>query len=233
MKSAIVIRHVSFEDLGSLESVLRSLDYSIDYREAATDLLDPTELSRCDLLISLGGPISANDTADFEFIGKELEILEYRMRNDRPTLGICLGAQLMAKALGGNVSAGRAREIGWAPLTLTEEGQRSPLQFLDASLTHVLHWHGEVFSVPEGAKNLAFTQDCDSQAFSYGKNSLALQFHPETVPSQLERWYVGHSLELGINKISVTGLRAKSQIHGKTLIPAAKAFFSYWLESLD
>lgn len=233
MKTAIVVRHIPFEDLGSFEPLLREAGYLVFYKEAPIETLDPEELFESDLLISLGGPISANDTEDFEFLEIELEVLHRRMVADKPTLGICLGAQLMAKAMGGTVGVGRAKEIGWSPLKLTEDGKRSPLQFLDSSLTQVLHWHGEVFSLPEGAVNLASTPACDSQAFSYGKNSLALQFHAEVNPAQLEKWYVGHTLELSINKVSVSSLRAKAQIHGKTLLPAARAFFSYWLESLD
>lgn len=233
MKNAIVLRHVPFENLGSFEKILLQQNYQILYKEVPSEALNTQELLQCDLLIILGGPISANDHHAFSFITTELAILERRMRQDQPTFGICLGAQLMAKALGGQVFAGREREIGWVPLQLTEEGKRSPLQFLDASLTHVFHWHGEVFMVPPGAVNLASTPACDSQAFSYGKKCLALQFHPEIIPSHLESWYVGHTLELALHKISIESLRAKSQLHGKTLLPAAKVFFSYWLESLE
>ncbi|MCJ8278860.1 MAG: gamma-glutamyl-gamma-aminobutyrate hydrolase family protein [Rivularia sp. ALOHA_DT_140] len=142
MKSATVIRHIAFEDLGSLEIALQRKGYTIKYLEAGIDNLAdiaPTE----DMLIVLGGPIGAYDEQDYPFIVDELRLLEQRLKADLPTLGICLGAQLMARALGAKVYPGVEKEIGWSGIKLTDEGKKSALIDLDVDNIPVLHWHGD------------------------------------------------------------------------------------------
>src|SRR5262245_44173944 len=118
-KRAVAIRHVGFEDLGTFEPGLVRAGYDIEVLDAGKDSLSLVESRPCDLLIVLGGPISVNDRETFDFIDQEKEIIRKRLMKDEPTLGICLGAQLMASALGSRVFAGTAPEIGWAPLQLT------------------------------------------------------------------------------------------------------------------
>lgn len=233
MRHARVIQHVSFEDLGSLEQALIGAGYRIEYLDAVISDLSMPYIAESDLLVILGGPLSANDSEEFPFIRNELEILSYRRKHRLATLGICLGAQLMATALGGKVSQGKEPEIGWSPLQLTPEGERSALSSLDPSLTSVFHWHGETFSLPEGATLLASTPMCRNQAFSWGSNWLALQFHPEVVPMKLEHWYVGHIHELNALKKNVFALREESHRRGPTLIRQADQVWSTWLRMIS
>ena len=130
MKTVVALRHVAFEDLGTLDPLLRQQGASVRYLEAGCDALDQLEALGPDLLIVLGGPIGANDEALYPFLRQELALLERRLAAGRPTLGICLGAQLMARALGARVYPAAGKEIGWSPLALTEAGRRSPLRFL-------------------------------------------------------------------------------------------------------
>jgi len=130
-----------------------------------------------DLVVVLGGPIGAYEQEDYPFIADEIAILRARVAANRPTLAICLGAQILAQALGARVYAG-TKEIGWAPLKLTEAGQRSVLRDIGRDATPVLHWHGDTFDLPDGADRLASTPECANQAFSLGA-TLAVQFHPE------------------------------------------------------
>src|SRR5262249_50790545 len=135
--------------------------------------------------------------------------IEYRMRRNLPTLGICLGAQLMANALGARVYPGHVKEIGWGAIDLTPQGRSSCLRSLGDD-GKVLHWHGDTFDLPEDAQRLASNANYENQAFAFGSNALALQFHLEAKPRQLEEWYVGHAAELAAARISIPELRAAS-----------------------
>ncbi|MDH5766444.1 MAG: glutamine amidotransferase [Gammaproteobacteria bacterium] len=233
MKTALVIRHLAFEDLGLLERTIQAAGYQVRYLEAGMD--DLSWIDPCDpeLLISLGGPIGANDEVDYPFLEDELEILQARLNSDMPTLGICLGAQLMARALGARVYPGPAKEIGWAPITLTTAGTESALRHLSAEHTQVLHWHGDTFDLPEGAVHLASTDLVANQAFAWKKRCLALQFHPEVTVHGMERWFIGHVNEIQrSDKISVQQLRADTQKYGYEMDVHANRFMEDWLLSI-
>ena len=232
-KKAWVITHVAFEDLGSFEQILREEGFEIEYLCAASDELDEINSETDDLLIILGGPISVNDIDEYPFIQAELEMLIERLKADKPTLGICLGAQLIAKALGARVYPGQHREIGWAPIHLDDAGSRSVLRYLVGDGVFVLHWHGETFDLPEYAEHLASSEHCANQAFSYGK-ALALQFHPEVTRRGLEQWYVGHAGEIHQTEgISVNQLRDDSHRYADILQSRAYMFLREWLEQVS
>jgi GMP synthase (glutamine-hydrolysing) len=161
----------------------------------------------------------------------DIALVEARLKADRPTLGICLGAQIMARALGAKVYPGPAKEIGWAPLTLSDAGKQSSLRFLDARETPVLHWHGDTFDLPDGATLLASTDFAPHQAFSWGKNALGVQFHPEVTALGLERWFVGHTAEISTTPgVDVPQLRADTSKYAAGLERQGRQFFDAWLE---
>lgn len=225
MPTAGVIRHVAFEDLGTFAGGLTRHGFTITEYDAATD--DLGAVDGADLLIVLGGPISANDTHVYPFLEAEIALLRDRLAADRATLGICLGAQLMARALGAAVYKARDAEIGWAPLSLSPAGVDllAPLH-----ATHVLHWHGETFDLPTGAKLLASTDIAVNQAFSFGKRGLGLQFHPEVTAAGLERWFVGHAVEIAATPgVDVPALRAATRQYAPSLATACGRFFDSWL----
>ncbi|HDS1039854.1 TPA: glutamine amidotransferase [Stenotrophomonas maltophilia] len=227
-KLAVVLQHVAFEDLGTLQPLLLAQGWTLHVLQAGVDALDPAEAA--DLLVVLGGPISVNDTAVHPFLADSIALLQRRLQQQRPTLGICLGAQLMARALGATVAASGGKEIGFAPLLLTDDGQRSPLQALQG--IPVLHWHGEAFELPAGAQRLASTPACRHQAFAIGHHALALQCHPELDARQFERWLIGHTLELHQAGIDPNDLRAQARRYGAPLAVAATAMFEHWLQQL-
>jgi GMP synthase (glutamine-hydrolysing) len=230
LASIIAIRHVAFEDLDSFESVLKARGDDIRYIEAATDDLAALPHNTPAPVFVLGGPIGAYEEALYPFLKDELRFIEKRLAAKRPIVGICLGAQLMARALGARVYPAAAKELGWAPIALTDAGERSVLKPLDSG--PVLHWHGDTFDLPPNATRLASTAICENQAFSVGTHALALQFHIEAGAKGLERWYVGHTMELTKEKIAVPALRAQSQ----ELAPAANArgtaCLTAWLDAL-
>ena len=229
-RRAVVIRHVAFEDLGSFAEPLTRHGYRIEYVEAGLDDPGRMDAAGADLLIVLGGPISACDDRQYPFLADEVRILERRLGDDHATLGICLGSQLMARALGARVYGAGTKEVGWGPLSLTEAGGASALRHLAPDKTPVLHWHGDTFDLPRGAVHLASTDACENQAFLWGARGLALQFHPEATGRGLERWFIGHTLEIETTPgISVAALRDSTARAAPRLERQGPAFFDEWL----
>jgi len=232
-RSAVALRHVAFEDLGLLAPIMDRHGWDVSFCETAVDDLGHRSIRNAELVIVLGGPIGAYETDAYPFLIDEIALLEYRLSRDLPTLGICLGSQLMAKALGSRVFKGHIKEIGWGTVELTKEGASSCLGALRDDDATVLHWHGDSFDLPSGASRLASNQNYENQAFAYGQNALALQFHLEAEPRQLEEWYVGHAVELAAEGISVTNLRAQTLKHKHGLALRAERVFGHWLRQLS
>ncbi|MDD5395129.1 MAG: glutamine amidotransferase [Thiothrix sp.] len=231
-KKVVAIRHVAFENIGTLKPVLEKRGYEIQYCDIGVDSLAALSNARIGLLVVLGAPIGAYDDALFPFLGDEVALISQRLEEGLPTLGICLGAQLMARALGAQVSPMSKKEIGFAPLTLTAAGRYSVLQNLPADFP-VLHWHGDQFEVPAGLDSLAQTPLCPNQAFSLGNYALAFQFHLEADTRCIEQWLIGHSVELLNNGIDLTRLRRQAEQHGEALRQAGETVIGAWLDELD
>lgn len=229
---ALALSHVPFEDLGSLRPTLERRGFTIETVDSATAEFPLSQAVACDLLVVLGGPIGVYESEAYPFLPNEIECIRQRLETKGPMLGICLGAQLMAAALGARVYSGeRGAEIGWAPVEFSGPGQ-PPEWFapLVADGLPVLHWHGDTFDLPAGAAPLAKTELYENQAFMVEDFGLGLQFHPEVTAAGLERWYVGHAFELGRRGISVPELRAAGQRHAPALTRAAKDFWEMWLD---
>lgn len=233
-KRVDVIRHLAFEDLGSLEPVLIQRGFTIRYWEAGVDDLSMLDPLRADLLVVLGGPIGVYEDTIYPFLILEAGLLRERLTRDLPTLGICLGAQLMAAALGARVYGGPGKEIGWSPL-IAAPGAALPAGFrhLLTEETPVLHWHGDTFDLPPGAERLAGSRLYPNQAFLWKRHGLALQFHAEVRTGHIERWLIGHAAELAQARISVPDLRAESRRYGPGLEAVAASFWKDWLESWE
>jgi GMP synthase (glutamine-hydrolysing) len=228
MRTALVIRHVHFEDLGVFAEPIAAAGYAIRYLDVGLDPLSSPRDADADLLVVLGAPIGVNDTADYPFLEVEIATLRARLQAAAPTLGICLGAQLMAHALGARVSPGPRKEIGWAPIDLTDAGRRSPLRHFDG--VPLLHWHGDAFDLPSGAERLASTTICPNQAFAIGRHALACQFHPEADGRAIDRWLIGHTVEIGgVPGLSVRQLREDSARFGAAAGEAGLACVEEWL----
>ena len=253
----LALRHVPFEDLGLLEPLLGHRGHEVRYLDLpATRLREQNvlpDVETADLVVVLGGPIGVYETDAYPFLTPEIEALTRRIAGGGPTLGICLGAQLIAAALNARVFPGGAKEIGWAPVQLTAAGERSVLAPLASAAgesgLRVLHWHGDTFDLPAGAQLLCSTPLYRNQAFSYPSappaaagpavsmpppHVLALQFHLEATAEGLEGWYVGHTAEIAATPgIDVPGLRDAGVEHAGALAPWASKVFSDWLDMLS
>lgn len=224
------IRHIGFEDLGSFETPLRAAGYQIEYIEAAERDLSQLDPLAADLLVVLGGPIGVYDHESYPLLADELELLRTRLAADRPTLGICLGAQLMAAALGARVYPGPTKEIGWSTLDLAASVEYQPLAALHD--VPVLHWHGDTFDLPQGCALLASTPLCRHQAFARGQNVLGLQFHPEVRGDRFEHWLLGHASELATSGIDPIALRRDARRYAQGLEKAGAKLLGEWLTGL-
>jgi GMP synthase (glutamine-hydrolysing) len=228
-KTVLALRHVHFEDLGAFENPLREAGYVIRYVDAGLD--DASSLATPDLLAILGGPIGAYEGVKYPLIEAEMALVSAQLEAGKPLLGICLGAQLIARTLGARVYPGPAKEIGWKPLRLTEAGKTILAPLADSP---VLHWHGDTFDLPVGAINLASTDICEHQAFSVGRQVLAFQFHPEAQRPGFERWLIGHSCEISVTPgVSVPQLRADTEKHADICARQCQAVLRNWLQALS
>jgi GMP synthase (glutamine-hydrolysing) len=189
--ATLVLRHEKFEGLGYFAEALDACGIPFSYHDLGTNFLP----EKYDALVILGGPMSANDP--LPGLAAELTLIEQALKNRIPMLGICLGAQLLAKALGARVYRNAELEIGWAPVHLTDAGKADPLFQGIASPTTFFHWHGETFDLPKGAEWLAYSAKCRHQAFRYGShgshgshpsNVYGLQFHPEVSAEMIADW---------------------------------------------
>jgi GMP synthase (glutamine-hydrolysing) len=228
MKNAIAIRHVAFEDAGTLEGVFEDRGIALSYLEAGVDDLAPAK--DADLLLVLGGPIGIYEVDRYPFIKDELATIEAAVRDGTPVIGICLGCQALAAVLAARVYPGKQKELGWDEMTLTQEGKASPLGAIDG--VRVLNWHGDTFDLPEGATRLASTKVTPNQAFTYGPKVLALQFHVELPERDLERWLIGHTLELANSKVDLAKMRADTARFAPAANAASKRLFNTWLDGL-
>lgn len=228
-KTIYAIQHLAFEDLGSLEDIFYQLGYRVRYFEAGVDDLKKA-FAHEGLLIILGGPIGVYETDDYPFLKDEIAYLKQRLQQKRPTVGICLGAQLMAHALGAKVYAGPQKEIGWSKLDIKSLAD-NPLLALEN--TEVLHWHGDTFDLPENAELLASSELYPNQAFRVGSQLLALQFHLEVAAESLEKWLIGHTCELRNAGFNISALRADNQKFAAFLEPKAQDIFQQYLQQLQ
>jgi GMP synthase (glutamine-hydrolysing) len=227
-KTCLAVRHVAFEDLGLLGPLVAARGYDVRYHDAGVERFDAQTLLAPDLVIVLGGPIGVYEANAYPFIADEIAAVAARLAANRPILGICLGAQMMAAALGARVAPGPVKEIGWAPLTLTAAGQASVLAPLGEN--SVLHWHGDNCDLPAGCERLASTAHCPVQAFSRLPSQLALQFHLETEPARFETWLVGHAVELGKAGIDPRDVRRQVQTLGPTARELGSKVLAAWLD---
>ena len=172
------IRHVPYEELGFIESWIDEMQHELSYTLAFKDPSYPSQ-DAFDALVIMGGPMSANDEDKFSWLEKEKQFILDTINTGKPVLGICLGSQLIASALGAKVYKNSKKEIGWFPVFKIFEMHSWFPEFDENDQITLLHWHGDTFELPEGAVRLFNSEATPNQGFTYDENVLALQFHPE------------------------------------------------------
>ncbi len=188
MSRLLVFQHVAAEPLGTLDPLIRRRGHRIRFVNFERDPGAQPSIDRYRGLVVLGGPMNVEDQDRRPHLRTELRVIEQALRQGKPVLGICLGAQLLAHVLGAPVRRHERPEIGWYDLHLTDAGQADPMLGKLAPRTPVFQWHGYTFDLPAGAVQLARTDTCEQQAFRWGENAYGLQFHPEVDEPLIERW---------------------------------------------
>jgi GMP synthase (glutamine-hydrolysing) len=190
MRRVLVFQHVAVEPLGTLLPLLRSYRLRIRYVNFERHPDASPTAEGYDGLIVLGGPMSAWDDATCPHLTRELRAIDEALESDIPVLGICLGAQLLARCLGARVQPAERREIGWHDVEPTEAGCADPVLGAFAPIERLFQWHRDTFDLPRGAVHLARSaaDGCAHQAFRYGERAYGLQFHLEADAALIERW---------------------------------------------
>lgn len=228
-----VIQHSGHEDLGVFADVLSARNASVTFFSAQQDDIASLDPMEPDLLLLMGGAASAADLESYPFLQAEIALLKTRIDQNGPIIGFCLGGQLLALTLGAQVHpADKGNEVGWGGLTLTNAAKTTPLRHFAAEHTNMMHWHEDVFTLPEGATLLAYSDHYPQQIFSYGPHVIGFQCHPDISADKVKRW----TDEAGFMAIDAGTTPEKIVADTKTYMPTlhkqAAAFFNEWLEEL-
>lgn len=200
----LVLRHVPHEHLGTLANSLRARNVSYSYANLYEGEIPDIPSGDLSGLIILGGPMNVYETDRYPFLEMEERLIGEAIDRGVPVLGICLGAQLIAKTLGAHVTKNREKEIGWYPLRIREEAKGDRLfRYFNREET-VFQWHGDTFQIPKGGVHLAESPLCENQAFRYKSNVYGLQFHIEVTPHMIAEW-----LNVQENKEEIASLKGK------------------------
>lgn len=204
MKKVLVCQHVPYELLGTLNPLLKESGFRIRYVNFGRHPDATPGLRGYDGLVILGGPMSATRLDKHPHLETEVRLVEEALRRDIPVLGICLGAQLVARALGACVRRNPVKEIGWYDVTLTPEGKRDSVLRHFRGTERIFQWHGDTFDIPDGAQRLACSDDCHNQAFRYGDQVYGFQFHLEVDVPLVERW-----LQVPLHRHEIESLKGR------------------------
>ncbi len=233
----LVFQHVPYEPLGTLDPLLKESGFRIRYVNFGREPESRPELENYEALIVLGGPMNSDQIDTYPNLLTEVDIIREALDRDMSILGICLGAQLLAKALGGSVSRNARREIGWCDVELTEAGRNDPVLEAFAPRQEVFQWHEDGISLPPDAVSLASSEISPVQAFRYGEHAYGFQFHLEASLPLIERWLAvpDHRGTLAdeVGNIDPGAIRERADTAVEPLQKLSRQTFGRWIERFD
>jgi GMP synthase (glutamine-hydrolysing) len=228
---ALVLRHADQIHLGNLEQVLVEQGFEVRYVDTlGADGVRGIDPAAADLVVVLGGEMGVYDADRFPVLTEEIALLSSRIKARRPVFGVCLGAQLMASALGSTVYRGPSNEIGYRLVEPTEAGQAGPLRHVAG--VPMMQWHSDTFDLPAGTTRLAGSAAYGNEAFAIEDWALAVQFHPEVTAEMHESWLSSSDAEVRAEGLDPDVLRHDRGRHSEAMQAASRALFSEWLAGL-
>jgi GMP synthase (glutamine-hydrolysing) len=228
-----IFRHLSNEGIGSFLQVFESRGCELTFINTPRVDISNFNALAPDFLVVMGGPIGAYQADEYPFLHDEIRILKERIEADLPTFGVCLGAQLIARAAGSDVYPGEiGKERGWGPLRLNGSAMNTPFEHLGGQYTNMFHWHGDTFDLPENAALVASTDMYKNQIFTLGNNICGLQCHPEVTADSLREWMVMLVDEVAGSEAQVplAKLRADTAEHATSLKTQTAKFLNAWMD---
>ena len=233
----LVFQHVPYEPLGTLDPLLKESGFRIRYVNFGRNPHVRPTLERYAALIVLGGPMNADQIDHYPNLLAEVEIIREALARDMSVLGICLGAQLLAKALGGRVMRNAVAEIGWYDVELTPEGEADPVLSTFAARQEVFQWHEDGIELPADAVHLARSPASRVQAFRYGEHAYGFQFHLEVDSSLIERWLTVPENQALLaeerGSIDVGAIRQQTPASIGALEALSRETFSRWIDRFE
>ncbi len=233
----LVFQHVPYEPLGTLDPLLKAAGFRIRYVNFGREPESRPSLDGYQALIILGGPMNSDQVDAFPYLSTEVELINDALDRGISVLGICLGAQLLAKALGGTVNRNAKREIGWHDVALTEHGAADPVLSTFSSVQRVFQWHEDGICLPPDTVHLAASDASDVQAFRYGEHAYGLQFHLEVSQSLIERWLTvpanQATLQDEVGRVDPNTIRRQSMHAIDALEALSRETFSRWIERFE
>jgi GMP synthase (glutamine-hydrolysing) len=236
MKKILVCQHVPYEILGTLNPLFKSQGCRIRYLNFGRHPDAKISLEGYHGLVILGGPMNVDQESRYPHLTHEMELIEQALKKDLPILGICLGAQLIAKVLGAEVRPNSAKEIGWHPVDRSPESRDDPVFAHFAERENLFHWHSQTFDLPSGAAHLASSQLCANQAFRHGDKVYGFQFHLEVDEPMVERWlivpYHQQELEQLKGRVDPEEIRRLNRVHMQRLNELSRKTFGEFIKLL-
>jgi GMP synthase (glutamine-hydrolysing) len=229
MAKVYVLQHHRVENLGTIAEALEGAALAWQYIRVHEGHPVPREMKGAGGLIVMGGPMAAYQADRYPFLRDEMVLIEQAVTEELPVLGVCLGAQIVAAALGAKVTRNPAgKEIGWYPVTLSDAALEDRLWRGVAPTITPFHWHGDIFELPTGAVSLASSEKTPCQAFRYGKSVYALQFHIEVTPESVAAMAAEWPRELEKEEISAAEMIGAAAGHVPELELLSDAIFGRW-----
>jgi len=224
----LAIQHVRCETLGTIGEALGAAAIPFEVIRTFEGQPVPNNMKGRNALIIMGGPMGVYEQDRHPFLRQEIRLIEEALRQDIPLLGICLGSQLLAAALGADVTRGKKKEIGWYPVTLGQAAASDPLWTGLGSSFMAYHWHGDVFDLPSGAVSLASSEMTPHQAFRYGRSAYGVLFHMEVTERIIEDMVKTFQDELQSAGLNGLGVVQQARKHLPRLGDLGKSVFTRW-----
>lgn len=196
MSTVYVLQHIRWEPAGAIETALAAAGVAVRYVRSGEGEPVPAELDDAAGLVVMGGPMGVYEQDRYPYLTRELQLIEHTVAQGKPVLGVCLGSQLLAAALGATVRPGHRKEVGWHPVSLAEVARNDALLAGVPPSFTPLHWHGDVFDLPPGAVRLASSALTETQAFRFGRSAYGFLFHLEVTPAIVRDWATHFTADL-------------------------------------